>query len=120
MIPDHLYTWVYNSETSHCGHFAASLWEHLTGNDIKPYLLSSLVPVSSAKIDWKARRIFKRSPVPVEPCLVTMRMPGAELHVGVYVDGCMVQLTEDGVTAFPLDVMPGAMRFYVPVETVNE
>ena len=120
MIPNHFYTWVYDPETSHCAHYAVAVWNHLTGEDIEPYMLASLSPLNEAKVDWQARKIFKRVSKPIEPSLVTMRIPGSELHVGVYLDGCVLQLTSDGVTCFPLDVIPGVKRFYAPVETRNE
>ena len=112
MIPDYLYARSYNSETYHCAHFAAELFEHLTGNDIRPYIISTLDPVEDASVDFMSRRYFRRIKTPVNPCLVTIRLPGSGLHVGVYTNGNVAQLSDTGVMCTEVGSVPGKKAFY--------
>ena len=112
MLPDEFYTRRYDSESYHCAHFARDVWLELTGEDIGENILASLQPVDVARVDRKARHRFRRIQSPVTPCLVTVRRPGTGLHMGVYIEGNLAQLTPDGVTCFSLDTFPGKYRFY--------
>ena len=113
MISAELYTRQYDAQEYHCAHFACDLWQHLTGEDISQHFIASLAPLDAAKVDWRARRRFKRLTDPVSPCLAVMRFPGLDTHMGIFLDSAIAQLTADGVTVLPVNIFPKAIRYYV-------
>lgn len=80
-----------------CLHWVRDVWLEMTGEDIGPRFEALLSAHSGATpmkpSDLKA---FERLPAPVSPCLVLMRRPRTEPHIGIYLDGRIAHMTERG------------------------
>jgi hypothetical protein len=89
-----------------CATYAAEMWEHLTGDDIRPVLLM----LSGAAY-------FRRVSKPAEPSLVVMRRGHAATHVGIFVRGRVQHLGRRGPVRQPLHLATlgyKSVRFYAP------
>lgn len=86
----------YNRTSYNCGHFVCEVWQYLTGEDIR-YKILPLIDCMDNKNRNPifARRDFKPLQKPVSPCIVLMRSPQQELHVGVYYQGSVIHIRED-------------------------
>jgi hypothetical protein len=87
----------HRGDSYNCLHFAEDVWADLTGEDLRGRLGRLL---SSATPDRRVRasevRRFERLDGPRDPCLVVMRRPRAELHVGVFLRGRVLHLQHNG------------------------
>lgn len=101
---DQFFSRTYDRNKYNCGHFASEVWKHETNEDISGALTGILVPMPERKAELTARRSFRSLPVPVSPCLVLMRRNGCVPHVGVYLRGRVLHITERGVQFQPLDI----------------
>lgn len=92
MTLDDLYARAYDAERYHCAHWAADAWQALTGQDVRAQLLA---------IGGKVRRgvlgELKTIERPRSPCVVVMHRPRTTPHVGIYLDGHILHMTESGV-----------------------
>lgn len=95
----------YNRETYNCAHFAAEVWEKLTGESIAYKLRGILVPVKDKVISFELRHAFRRLQVPQSPCLVLLQRRKVSPHVGVFIRGRVLHLHEQGVEFQPLEVV---------------
>ena len=81
-----------------CLAFARDVWAGLTGEDLRGRL-DILHP------DPRRLRVFERLSAPVDPCLVLMRRPRSQPHVGVYVRGRVLHLDAGGAKHVPLELV---------------
>lgn len=99
---------VYNADTYNCLHFAAEVWQDLTGQDILEKLsLGFTVPASESFTLSTARHIkrnFTKLSVPESPSLAMMQRARMTPHVGVFFDRRILHITEGGVEFQPPDV----------------
>ena len=101
-----------------CLHFARDVWLEHTGKDIG----SMLQAIYEVAIDRRVRKgdviQFERLDKPEEPCLVMFRRKfGAPPHIGVYLRGKVLHLTERGARHERLDLaqtgfIPSMTRYY--------
>lgn len=95
-----------------CRHFAREVWLAHTGQDIAdalPWLLDGKPTARAAGMDR-----LTRLPELTDPCLVLFRSTDRN-HVGVFLRGRVLHLTESGVLYERLDlvsVMYSELRFY--------
>ncbi len=88
-----------------CLKFAADVWQDETGEDLMARLGGALEEGSGLEQAFtRAARGFKRTEVPVDPCIVLMRRPKTEPHVGVYIRGRVLHLTRIGARYVDLGV----------------
>ena len=104
-----------------CAHFAGDVWEHETGEDIRPILTGFLAVRRERRITSSLHRDFIRIENPVSPCIVLFRHPEAKVdpHVGVYLRGKVLHL--DGKAPIRQEVQVIAeqnqytsVRYYAP------
>lgn len=95
----------YNSKTYNCAHFVAEVWQELTGQDLQELLHGFLCGPTTRQVslsDLRAVRLLER---PAHRCLVAATAPAHhEAHVGVWLSGKVLHLTNHSVQYQPLDV----------------
>lgn len=80
------------SRLYNCASFAADVWEHETGHDIRAELSGFLSHRAMRDVRRTKRKRFARIRVPRSPCLVLFRAKGRPPHCGVYVRGRVLHL----------------------------
>lgn len=95
---DQFFNKKYHKDNYNCAHFVADVWQELTGKCIDEALRCFLMPVKDRQVPIDLRRSFKRLSCPQEPCIVLMRRPKDDPHVGIFFDGKVMQITESGVS----------------------
>lgn len=104
MSIDPLFHRTYSRRLYNCAHFVAEAWEHETGQDIRERLIGFLFPPSDRFVPFALRRAFVSLDRPQSPCIVLMRQPRREPHVGIWIRGKVFHITESGPQFQPLDV----------------
>ena len=94
----------YDADKYNCAHFAAEVWAAETGENIEGTLTGFLRPESERRASMDLKRQFVLLDRPASPCLVLMRRPRCQPHVGVYLRGQILHITKRGVTFQPIDV----------------
>jgi hypothetical protein len=94
----------YHPRDFNCLHYAGEVWLAATGEDISEKLRSLHVDPRDRKIKRSVVRAFTRLDKPQDPSLVLMRRPRMAPHVGVYIRGRVLHITERGPAYQPLDV----------------
>lgn len=105
----------YDKRAFNCAHFVAMVWEELTGQDIATNLAGFTRPKAERSVNIAALRRFQRLATPVSPCLVLLARPRTEPHVGVYLRGKVLHITEKGVAFDFIEVASSgfpSVRFY--------
>jgi len=88
---------VYNRSTYNCGHFVADVWQDLTGQAIHEAVAGIAQPVGKGRAVLTQLRTFKRIREPVSPCIVMLNPPRGLPHIGIYLRGRILHITETGV-----------------------
>lgn len=105
----------YDRKTYNCLHFARDVWFDLTNVDITDRLQGVLFP--DRRVPTRSLlRSFVLLDAPTEPCLVMMHRPRVAPHIGVFVRGKVLHITELGVEFLPRAVASRgfqSVRFYV-------
>lgn len=86
-----------------CLNFACDAWELETGQKLNDKVLSLLTAKSSRVVAREELNEFELLKEPVSPCVVILRKQLRPLHIGIYVRGKVIHLTDDGVRMQPLD-----------------
>jgi hypothetical protein len=84
-------------------HFTADIWLELTGIDIRvkvEYILNN--KFKSEHLDN-----IEKLNLPVTPCIALMKRLRSTPHMGVFINGSIIHLTEIGVECLPVNT---AMR----------
>lgn len=87
----------YDKRAFNCAHFASMVWKDLTGQDIGPNLVGFTRPRAERTVNMAQLRVFTRLGAPVSPCIVLLSRPRTEPHVGVYLRGKVLHITQAGV-----------------------
>ena len=119
MSLDDLHERTYQKKSYNCTHFAADVWERLTGQDIKEALTDTLAQYGVRHSAPDAARLrFKRLDAPGEgPSIALFLRPGCEPHMGVFIQDRVWHLHECGVAFERFDVVAmffKKVRFYLP------
>ena len=105
----------YDASTYNCAHFLRDSWLSVTGEDLSIVLSGFLSPKEDRAPDRKLLRRFERLENAVSPCVVMMRHGVARPHVGMFLEGRLLQIQENGVTWLPLQIATAGypnVRFY--------
>jgi len=101
-----------------CAHFLADAWQAETGDDhMRGALDSFLAPPARRTASHVVRRSLVPVDKPVSPCVVLFRRGTATPHVGLYVRGAVLHLTDHGPVRQLLAVAKlgyTSVRFYAP------
>jgi hypothetical protein len=100
----------YNERNYNCAHFVAEVWATLFDRDITHALHTFLTPKEARSAPGAIRHAFKHLSCPQTPCVVLMTRPHTTPHVGIYLDGKVLHITEHSVQYVPLEVAAQAFR----------
>jgi len=101
---DSLHGKVYDKNKYNCAHFTVDAWKYLFDEDIQEAFRGLLAPLKDNKATLALRKGFKRLQSPINPCIVLFSRSHSTPHVGLYIDGKILHLTEQGVQYVPLCV----------------
>lgn len=88
----------YHFTDYNCFHFARDVYLDIVGIDIEQLFVQDLF-----KIAPEARHLTRLLRSPVSPCLVLFSRPAlAQTHIGVWLDGNVLHLSEHGARFEPL------------------
>lgn len=102
---DQLFFRKYDEDNYNCAHLVCEAWLILYKADISELLHSMLEPFSARHVNSKHRRKFKRLKTPcAKGCIIQMRNRGYGAHVGLYLNGYVLQINENFVEYQPLEI----------------
>lgn len=88
----------YHRKTYNCWHLTDDVWFAATGQRLSDRIPKSLSDSSDpAGVTRAIYRSFEVLPKPISPCLAVMQSVGAVVHIGVYIRGRVLHITELGV-----------------------
>lgn len=96
-----------------CLDFVREVWLAMTGCDITQRLTGLVGAFAARKATISGVRGFTRIPGPKTPCFVVMQRARFVPHIGIYIDGRILHLTEQGVQFQPLVV---ARNYFISVK----
>lgn len=106
------------SQNFHCVHFVIEAGRILFGRDYSRCFVGLTGQLNDAiKADRKGHTINHKIDAPIEGCIVLMRYHSGNSHVGLFYEGRLFHLTENGVSRPTLDQiepMFARIRFYEP------
>ena len=85
---------IYDSKNYNCSHFTRDLWLFLKGQDICDMVYawnSNDLPNAMA-----SRKGLNRLEKPVDPCIALFARKGDPPHIGVFIEGMIFHMTENG------------------------
>jgi hypothetical protein len=115
-MTDQFFRRTYDAKNYNCAHFVSEVYRHETGRDITNLLKGFLLPAGERVIEPAVLRRFTRLERPENNCLVVMHRPRTSPHVGLFLRGKVLHLTEtSGVQFMPLEIATlgfTSIRFY--------
>lgn len=97
MLED-LFSKSYNEQNYNCAHFVIDAWLEFTGNDISTCMEGFLSPPKMRRARAHSLATWKRLEVPSSPCIALFQACRRHPHVGIFLDGRILHLTENGVS----------------------
>lgn len=94
----------YHPKTYNCAHFVCDVWQDLKGIELAELMKGFLCGRSERKGNYpllKKHIAFIDKPETV--CVVLMQSPRVPPHVGIWLNGKVLQLTRRGVNYLPLE-----------------
>jgi len=104
MSIDQFFNRTYNRNTYNCAHFVVEVIHRLKGVDISETMRGFLMPPKERTVRASLRRAFVKLEKPENYCIVLMQRARTTPHVGVYIDGRVLQIHERGVEYVDLDL----------------
>jgi hypothetical protein len=97
-----------------CLDFVNEVWLGLFGGNVKERLdcLSSSIHATQGKILFAPVKGFTKLSKPESPCFVVMQRKKLTPHIGIYYNGRMLHLRDNGVEYQPLQV---AKRYFTKI-----
>jgi hypothetical protein len=95
------------SSNYNCFDFTREVWLALTGTDLTSKLLRLTGRFKERKGTVSGRREFERLKEPCTPCVVFMQRRFFEPHVGIWINGRVLHLKDNGVQFQPLPIACG-------------
>ncbi len=95
----------FNKDTYQCAHFAADVFEHLTGRDVRGLFHGLFEPMETKKIPFDGFfKKLRRLDNPISPCIVLMMQKGVEPHIGIFYKNRILHLRESGAHNDPVNI----------------
>lgn len=97
-----------------CLDFATEVWLAMNGDNIKQKLDKLCAGVHSAdgKVRLSGVRGFEKLEQPISPCFVVMQRNKVQPHIGIFFNGRILHLVDNGVENQPLLV---AKRYFTKI-----
>ena len=105
----------YHKSKYNCAHFVCDVWKDITGQDISISLQAVLTGPGARKLHTQALKAFEAVAVPLPLALVLFQAGRNAPHVGIWLDGRVLHITDKGVSCVRLESLEGSfnkMRFY--------
>lgn len=96
-----------------CFDFVREAWQFLTGEDIAGRVQGLLGAVAHRRARVSDLKGFTRLKVPVSPCFAMFQRYKFDPHLGIFLDGKILHLTNKGVQFMPIEV---ARQYYLGVK----
>lgn len=115
MSIDALFDRVHDCKAYNCVHFLCEAWQHVTGTDLRPRMRSFYCSIADMHADKATMRQLQPIKQPISPCIVLLTSVGHASHVGLYYNGKVLHLSEQGVQYMPLHIVQltfNRTRFY--------
>lgn len=122
MSIESLYNKQYNENNYNCAHFVRDAWLILKGEELSTGLAGLLAGPRMREVSAHSLAAFEALSDPQSPCLALFRAFGRDPHVGIWLNGKVLHLTENGVNYIQLeDVMVcfNQVRFYNVKKIIN-
>lgn len=100
-----------------CLDFVREVWLGMTGRDVTERLTGLVGAFSQRKPNLSGVKEFRRLNVPEDPCFVVMQRFRCVPHVGIWMKGRVLHLTNRGVQFQPLQV---AQAYFTSIRFYNE
>lgn len=113
---------VYNESKYNCAHFVCEIWLELFKQDISFALDGALRGPRQRKLDAHTLNVFERLEAPSGPCLALFQLRRKAPHVGIFLDGKILHITQKGVEWNCLEVLMlsfNQVRFYSVKKSYN-
>jgi len=95
MSVDKYFSRSYDKASYNCAHLVKEVWLDLTGNDIDYALNGFLRAPKERFVSKSERRNLKRLDSPQSPCIVLFQSPRVPPHVGIFLRGRVLHITEN-------------------------
>jgi hypothetical protein len=100
------------SKDYNCLDFVREVWLEIVGTDLKEQLDKMCFSVSCESISLASLHHFTRYSKPVNPCFVVMQRLRLSPHIGIFYNGRILHMTEQGVEYQPIQV---AKRYFTKI-----
>jgi hypothetical protein len=87
-----------------CLDFTREVWLALTGQDITERLTGLVGDFACRKATVSGVKGFKRLQTPSSPCFVVMQRTKFVPHIGIFLNGRMLHMSNKGVQYMPIEV----------------
>lgn len=107
------------SKQYNCLDFVREVWLYLSGEDVTEKLTGLIGAFSNRRANLSGVKAFKRLPQPINPCFVVLQRFKYTPHCGIYLDGRILHLKDNGVEFQPLNVARSyykSVSFYASAE----
>lgn len=94
----------FHPENYNCWDLVREVWQDLTGHDIGDRTPHPATPLAMRRRFDREEREFIRLDAPRSPCITLLRRPRAVPHVGVYLRGRLLHMSERGCRYEPMPV----------------
>jgi hypothetical protein len=84
-----------------CLHLTRDVWLELTGEDLSERLAGLMGRLGTKKLRRATVRAFRRLDAPISPCIVIMKLPHYQPHMGVFLRGKILHIQTHGVEFLP-------------------
>lgn len=91
----------YDDDNYDCLHFACELYNELTGISVDDGVFTQCQNTGKRIVNPTMLRRYQPLQSPKSPCFVVMHRVDKRTHAGVYIDGCIVHLTKNGLQYLP-------------------
>ena len=92
-----------------CFDFMREVWLYLKGEDLADKFTGLIGDFANRRLNLSAVKGLKHSSKPIaDPCFVVMQKKNCDPHCGVYLDGRILHMKEEGVEFQP----PVVARYY--------
>ena len=87
-----------------CLDFVREVWLYLCGEDVTEKLTGLIGDFTTRRANLSGVKAFRRLKQPINPCFVVMQRFKYVPHCGIYLDGRILHLKDNGVEFQPIEV----------------
>lgn len=106
---------IYNARTYNCAHFVCEVWKEFNNTNIEYALKGAMTGSRNRGLHAHRLDSLERVATPSGACLALFQANRKDPHVGIWIDGKILHITEMGVQWSPLEILMirfNQVRFY--------